>query len=197
MKCLLKMDCYALWKQLKFFLAIILLYILFSLVSRQYSMLGFSILFLCMLPYYMMQMTQETLFLILPCNRKRIVQERYLTALLVLIPGLILSLVSRLLLGPESLSMLLLQLSACLLILAIQIPLIYKFGTVRARLLLLFTMALFFGSSGAIAALVSSVQETEILRTLGLIAWIALPVSVALLGVSYLISLAIYEKKEF
>lgn len=195
MKSLLLMDVYTLWKQLKFFLVVVLLYAVGSLVSGAYEMLSFSFLFLCMLPYYLMQLTPEVIFLILPCDRKLIVTERYLTVLLALIPGLILILACAL--SGGSIIIPILQMSSCLTILAILLPLVLRFGAVKARLFTILMFALFFGSSGAIVGGLMGSEVPEPGQMLKLTAWGALAVSLVLLGISYLVSLRIYERREF
>lgn len=195
MKSLLMMDCYTLWRQLKLFLVVVLLYAVGALVSGAYEMLSFSFLFLCMLPYYLVQLTPDTLFLILPCTRRQIVQERYLSILLSLLPSLLLSVAC--VLAGGSLLIPVFQIAACLTILAVLLPLVLRFGPVKARLFTILTVALFFGSSGAIVGGVMGTDLKPIESTLSAVSWATLGGSLILLGISYLISLRIYEKREY
>lgn len=195
MKSLFLMDGYTLWKQLKFFLVVVLLYAVGSLVSGAYEMLSFSFLFLCMLPYYLMQLMPENMFLILPCTRKQIVQERYLTVLLALIPSLLLTLAC--VLAGGSLLIPVFQMASCLMILAVLLPLVLRFGPMKARLFTVLIIALFFGSNGAIVGGIMGTDLKPIGFTLSVVSWAALGGSLVLLWISYLISLRVYEKREY
>lgn len=197
MKALLRLDGYCIWSQFKLFLVVIFLYGIGALLSRQATFLLFSILFFCMIPYYLMQLTQGKFCLLLPCTRRQIVQERYLSLLLLIPPILVLLLLARLIVGPDSLPLLLFQLSSCLLIQGILIPLFYKFGAAKARLLLILTMGCFFGSSAALAAFAGESISFAFSGHLTLVAVAVLFLTLAVLWVSYRISLAIYEKQEF
>lgn len=202
MKCLLMLDWYVLWKQFKLFLFFILFYAVISLISQSYNFLGFSVLFLCMLPYYLMQINDggqvDALLLLMPAGRTKIVQERYLTALIIALPALLLMLAAWLTVGREAAFMLMIQLAAGLIALALLMPLVYKFGATKFRMLMLLMLALLFGSNGVIVGLL---EEDIPVLNLGswfqVLAWWAVPIALVLLGVSYLVSLRIYEKREF
>lgn len=202
MKSLLLLDWYTLWKQLKLFLFFILFYAVISLVSQSYMFLGFSVLFLCMLPYYLVQMNDsgrmDAVFLLMPNSRSSIVKERYITALISALLSLPLMLPTWLVMGIDALFMLVFQLAAGLLVLALLLPLAFKFGATKSRLFTLLMLALFFGSSGMVTGLLD--EDVSVL-SLGswfqTLTWLAVPASLVLLGVSYLVSLRVYDKREF
>lgn len=203
MKSLLLLDGYALWKQLKLFLGFIVLYPILALVSQNLIFMTFSTLFLCMLPYYLLQInnsrTVGALMQLMPLSRSTVVAERYLSALLSVACALPILLILRLVSGPDAAILMVLQIAACLSILALMLPLAYKLDPTKSRLLLMALMFLFFGATGAISNLTGDLPLSEIAldRWVPVLTAAALPVALALLGVSYLVSLRIYQKQEF
>ncbi len=201
MKCLLLLDFYALWKQLKIFLFFILAYAVGSLITGQYMFLGFAVMFLLMLPYYLQQLLEggqvDASLLLAPIGRRTIVGARYLTVLLCVLPALALAAGAWAVLGADAALQLLLQTAASLVGISIILPLLYRFGAAKSRMLLLLMFALFFGSTG----LISGFSEEISLAALG--GWfpwlvrLALPAALAVLGLSWLVSVRIYEKREF
>ena len=203
MKSLLLLDWYTLWKQLKLFLFFIAFYAAMALMSQSYAFLGFSVLFLCMMPYYLLQLNDgsrvDALLLLMPVSRTTVVAERYITALLSAACALPIFLAAGLIMGGDAVTLLALQLAAGLLVLALLLPLAYKFGATKSRMLMLVMLALFFSTSGIISGLLtedSSLPEVAIDHWVGILARFALPGALVLLGVSYLVSLRIYEKRE-
>ena len=204
MKSLLLLDWYTLWKQLKLFLFFIAFYAVIALMSRSYAFLGFSVLFLCMMPYYLLQLNDSThvdaLLLLMPVGRTTVVAERYVTALLSAACALPIFLAAGLTMGGDAVALLALQLAAGLLVLALLLPLAYKFGATKSRMLMLVMLALFFSTSGIISGLLTEdngLPEIAIDHWVGILARFALPAALVLLGVSYLVSLRIYQKREF
>lgn len=204
MKSLLLLDWYTLWKQLKLFLFFIVFYAAISLAGQSYSFLGFSVLFLCMMPYYLLQLNDSTrvdaLLLLMPVGRQTVVAERYVTALLSAACALPIFLAAGLVMGGEAVALLALQLAAGLLVLALLLPLAYKFGATKSRMLMLVMLALFFSTSGIISGLLTEdngLPEIAIDHWVGILARFALPAALVLLGVSYLVSLRIYQTREF
>ena len=193
MKSLLLLDWYTLWKQLKLFLFFIVFYAAISLAGQSYSFLGFSVLFLCMMPYYLLQLNDSTrvdaLLLLMPVGRQTVVAERYVTALLSAACALPIFLAAWLVMGGEAVALL-----------ALLLPLAYKFGATKSRMLMLVMLALFFSTSGIISGLLTEdngLPEIAIDHWVGILARFALPAALVLLGVSYLVSLRIYQKREF
>lgn len=202
MKSLLLLDWYTLWKQLKMFLFFILLYAIISLVSQSYMFLGFSVLFLCMLPYYLMQMNDsvhmDAVFLLMPNSRSSLVRERYITALIAALLALPLMLAAWLVVGLDAVFMLVFQLAAGLLVLSLLLPLAFKFGAAKSRWLMLLMLALFFGSSGAITGLLEEdISLLSLVNWVQTLVWFVVPATLVLLGVSCLVSLRIFAKREF
>ncbi|MGM9593559.1 MAG: ABC-2 transporter permease [Candidatus Onthomonas sp.] len=204
MKSLLLLDWYTLWKQLKLFLFFIAFYAVMALMSQSYAFLGFSVLFLCMMPYYLLQLNDNThvdaLLLLMPVGRTTVVAERYVTALLSAACALPIFLAAGLIMGGDAVTLLVLQLAAGLLVLALLLPLAYKFGATKSRMLMLVMLALFFSTSGIISGLLTEdngLPEIAIDHWVGILARFALPAALVLLGVSYLVSLRIYQKREF
>ncbi len=89
-----------------------------------------------------------------------------------------------------------------LLLLAVMIPLWYRFGYIKTRILNVFLFVLIFSSGSILSELGSLLDSSAILKSLSTasLGWLAASGSVFCLGVlalSCLISIRIYERKEF
>ena len=182
-------------------------------------LVGFLSLMVTMLPFTCFNVDHaakwDTYGLALPVSRNKIVGARYLALLLLLAVCAVISLLvgaGMLLSGRgEDVSVTLLTALVCLglgtLINAPMLPLIYWFGAERARIIF---FALFFGVSGLGTLWLVPMGGAEWLKAVinntdafyqseafvAAAALVFLAVSLALLGVSYLISCAIYKRKE-
>ncbi len=87
----------------------------------------------------------------------------------------------------------------CLFILAILIPLCYKFGANKTRIFTVVFVGLAAAISGGAVAYSSALEESslEVTRTLSLVALPALAVGLGALVISYGVSQKILDKKEF
>ncbi|MBQ3090707.1 MAG: ABC-2 transporter permease [Oscillospiraceae bacterium] len=202
MRSLLLLDGYTVIRQLKFFLFFILFYFAFALATPNAIFLGFSTLFLMMMPYYLMQYTEsyrsDALFLILPGSRKTIVQERYLSVLIALVPVLLLSLLSGLIHSWDYCLVALAEATTAVLVLAVLLPLAYRFGNTKMRLILTVFIGVMIGVSSGAGNLLEEGDLTPLsLPLFPLLAFVALLLSLLILLVSYRISLKIYAGKEF
>ncbi|HIT19276.1 MAG TPA: ABC-2 transporter permease [Candidatus Fimivivens faecavium] len=139
--------------------------------------------------------------LTLPLTRREIVRSKYLFAMILLGAGLLLSLAAGVgfsLAGGgedlvETLASTAGSLIAALFLTSVMIPLIYRFGTEKSRLML-FAVAV-LPTAALFLLYQSGVTITEQALKAALIA--AVPVSVVLFYLSYRVSAAIYERKEF
>lgn len=202
MKALLLLDGYTLIKQLKLFLVFIVLYAGLSLYSGEFMLLGFSAMFLVLLPYYLMQFCEssrtDALFLLLPNDRKTIVQERYLTILLTLVPVGLLILVIALILNTESALLVLTECALGMAVLSVIVPLVYKFGVTKSRMILIFAVAVLGASGGAMGSVLGDEAAAFLSGNLfHAIALLSMPLALVVVFISYRISLAIYSSSEF
>ncbi len=202
MKALLLLDGYTLMKQLKLFLIFIVLYAGLSLYSGEFMFLGFSAMFLVLLPYYLMQFCEhsrtDALFLLLPNTRKAIVQERYLTLLLTLIPVAVLAGITALVLNPESALLIVAECALGLIVLSVILPLAYRFGVTKSRLILIFAVATLGASGGVMGSVLgdgaAAFLSSSPVYTLSLL---SVPLALVVVFISYRISLAVCAEKEF
>ena len=134
--------------------------------------------------------------LTMPFARRDLVTAKYLLLLPILCVSLLLPLGLGLIMG-ESLSQLLGALAAsssvALILAAITLPLLLKFGVEKGRLMLMAAVMLgvFLPSL--------AVQKADDLEALSFLnqPWLLLPAALAAIAASYSISVKIYEKKEF
>lgn len=203
MKSLLLLDWYTLWKQLKLFLAFILFYAVLSLVIQNAQFLAFSLMFLCVMPFYLLQINEGSRFdvtlLLAPISRRLIVGERYVTVLMSAVLSLPLMLATWLVLGADAALILVFQLSVGLVLIALLLPLAYKFGSTKSRIFMMLLLVLFFVFAGASQSLYENMGA--VLSVFGnwflLFIRFSLPAALVLLLVSYFISVQIYEKRSF
>lgn len=182
-------------------------------------LVGFLSLMVTMLPFTCFNVDHaakwDTYGLALPVSRGKIVGARYLALLLLLAMCAVVSLLvglGMLVSGrEEDVSVTLLTALVCLglgtLINAPMLPLIYWFGAERARIIF---FALLFGVSGLLTLWLLPMGGAEWLKTIinstdafyqseafvAIAALVFLALSLVLLGVSYLVSCAIYQRKE-
>ncbi|MBQ9165782.1 MAG: ABC-2 transporter permease [Oscillospiraceae bacterium] len=202
MKALLLLDGYTLMKQLKLFLAFIVLYAGLSLYSQEFMLLGFSTIFLVLLPYYLMQYCEtfktDALFLLLPNTLKTVVQERYLTLLFTLVHTAVLAGVTELVLDPESALLIAVECALGLIAMSVIVPLAFKFGVTKSRMVLIFAIAALGSFGGIVGSVlggdVAEVLSGSLLHTLSLL---SLPIALVVVLISYHVSLALYTQREF
>lgn len=202
MKALLLLDGYTLMKQLKFYFVFLTLYAGISLYSGQFMFLGFCVMFLTLMPYYLMQYTESTksdaLFLLMPCSRKTIVQERYVSVLLTLIPAALLALATLLVMGPDSALLILAECGLGLTLLSVALPIVYRYGVAKTRLILVCIMAALGGLGGGIGSRLGESAPGLFSETLPF--WLpilTLVIALSALLISYHVSLRVYTKREF
>lgn len=139
--------------------------------------------------------------LTLPLTRREIVRSKYLFAMILLGAGLLLALLAGVGLSlagggeglAETLASVAGSLIAALFLISVMIPLIYRFGTEKSRLIL-FAVAV-LPTAVLFLLYQFGVPVTE--RALKIALFAAVPASVVLFYLSYRVSAAIYERKEF
>lgn len=140
----------------------------------------------------------------MPVTRKQIVVSRYLTFLILILTGMVIgtafSVVCALIYGEVNLGEILVsQLFAFLIpafIASFSVPLCYKFGTQKMRLFLvgIFLVPSFIIGMGAKFL---NLTQSSIQTILSMLVWLLPVLVLALLGVSVLVSISIYQKKQF
>lgn len=194
MKALLRKDITVLWRRMKIFFLLILV---FSAVPSAFQN-TFAVVYAAMIPYSIFSVDEvskwDTLSMMLPYSAKEIVGSKYLlggafiafSALLVWAGRLV-----HLLLGiPVMEDLTLMAVCISLLVMDLTLPAVFRFGVEKARLTMLFLIAAVCGSAGAASTLV----EQDIRLGGGL-----LPLVIAAgVGtvVSVRVSMAMWEKRK-
>ena len=194
MKALLRKDITVLWRRMKIFFLLILV---FSAVPSAFQN-TFAVVYAAMIPYSIFSVDEvskwDTLSMMLPYSTKEIVGSKYLlggafiafSALLVWAGRLV-----HLLLGiPVMEDLTLMAVCISLLVMDLSLPAVFHFGVEKARLTMLFLIAAVCGSAGAASTLV----EQDIRLGSGL-----LPLVIAAgVGtvVSVRVSMAMWEKRK-
>lgn len=137
----------------------------------------------------------------LPISRKDIVRGKYLLALLftlfgagiAIAVGLLFSVLNRGISLPETLTLSYALFAVGLIFASILLPLVFKFGPEKARLMVIAVFAVPTAAFVALTSAGSKLPDTQFLNLLFLLSPLILAI---VLTLSYLASRAIYEKKE-
>ena len=192
MKALLLKDFYVLWKQMKAFLVLILL---FSALPGSYNAI-FAVTYAAMLPYscvaYDERSKWDQLAAMMPYSNRDLVLSRYILGWIAGAGACLLSLLLQ-----EGFALILHQdvypdtliasFFVCLSTLAITLPLIFRFGVERGRLIMLLIIFLVCGSAGALSGIADSLSGT-----LPAPVWLIVPLSLVLTALSIPLSLRWY-----
>lgn len=217
MKGLIIKDLLFLKNNMKTFLIILLAFAIIAISSENYSFMIYTI------PFFLVMMTISTFnydefnnwnsyCLTLPISRKKIVQSKYLFTIFLAIIGIILSAliiiifksINQSLNLEEQISNFSGSFFAVSLIISILYPLIYKFGSEKGRI---FIFIIVIGISIILGVIFSLLEQLSInyqylLSSLNSLNYIQISlsmliISIVIIIISYLISLRIYQKKEF
>ena len=166
MKALLMKDCYVLWKQIRLFVIILLVFCLFN---GSFGSL-FVVIWSAMMPYTAMAYDERSkwdqLAAMMPYSTRDIVLSKYALGWLLMVCAMVLCLavqtVARFVgtdLDTVAPSGYLLGLLAGVLILNITLPLFFRFGVERGRLTMFLLIILICGATGALTTVPVSVAE--------------------------------------
>ena len=166
MKALLMKDCYVLWKQMRIFILILLVFCLFN---GSFGNL-FVVIWASMMPYTAMAYDERSkwnqLAAMMPYSTRDIVLSKYALGWLLMVCALVLCLVVQTLariagsgLDAVAPSGYLLGLLAGILILNITLPLFFRFGVEKGRMWMFLLIILVCGASGALSSVTISVAE--------------------------------------
>ncbi len=214
MKGLLKKDLLLLWKNMKTVVVLVLVYaVVFGAQGAETAMSTMSIIFSLlgvMLPLYSLaydsQARWDLFARALPVGKRQIVLSKYVLAVAFIGAGLAVEFAAALILSgalglpwllPQAAAVSLCMAAGCLLLLALEMPLYYRFGPEKARLLIFLMVALAAALGGALVSLqgeaglpLAALPGSPVLAALA-----ALLVVLCLAG-SFFLSLRIYCKQE-
>lgn len=195
MKALLLKDYCVLWKQLRFFLLFILI---FSALPGGFNGV-FAVTYAALLPYsciaYDERSKWDQLAAMMPYTARDLVLSRYVLGWIAAAGACALSLVLQ---GVFSTLLdtgfypitLVLAFFACLTTLAITLPLIFRFGVERGRLLMFLIIFLVCGSAGALGGIADATSGLPPAAV-----WLLLPVSLVLTVLSVPLSIRWYAHR--
>lgn len=195
MKALLLKDYCVLWKQLRFFLLFILI---FSALPGGFNGV-FAVTYAALLPYsciaYDERSKWDQLAAMMPYTARDLVLSRYVLGWIAAAGACALSLVlqgvfSTLLETGFYPVTLVLAFFACLTTLAITLPLIFRFGVERGRLLMFLIIFLVCGSAGALGGIADATSGLPPAAV-----WLLLPVSLVLTVLSVPLSIRWYAHR--
>lgn len=164
---LLLKDFYTLIKQMKVFIAMI---VIFSLLPN-FSMTGFAIIYAAMLPITAMAYDERSkwhqLAAMMPYSVRDLVLSKYLlgygtvgaTFVMVLIARLILGAIKGQPAGGAELMTIFITANAALIIEAVNLPLMFRFGVEKGRMLLLVLVAMLVMAAMASVSLLSTLVD--------------------------------------
>ena len=166
MKALLMKDCCVLWKQMRIFILILLVFCLFN---GSFGNL-FVVIWSAMMPYTAMAYDERSkwdqLAAMMPYSTRDIVLSKYALGWLLMVCAMVLCLAVQTLarlagtdLDTVAPSGYLLGLLAGVLILNITLPLFFRFGVERGRLTMFLLIILICGATGALTTVPVSVAE--------------------------------------
>ena len=206
MKALLLKDWYVLWKQTRFFFLYVLI---FSMIPGVYYNL-FAVCYASMLPYTAMAYDERShwnqLSAMMPYSVRDLVLSRYVIGWISILGADMLSLLSPLVgvllhldkffhLGSFSWSIVPLSVAASGTILAVMLPLMFRFGVERARLMVVFFIVLASAGCTVIGIAVTPSMGGELPQVFPLWKWILLLISIAANVVSIRISMNLYQRR--
>ena len=170
MTALILKDCFVLWKQMRLFIVILLVFCLFN---GSFGSL-FVVVWSAMMPYTAMAYDERSkwdqLAAMMPYSTRDLVLSKYALGWLCMAAAMVLSLIAQGLArfaGPEALeiaplSSYLFGLLAGVLILNITLPLFFRFGVEKGRMWMFLMIILVCASTGALSTVPISVAEGQI-----------------------------------
>ena len=159
MKALLMKDLYVLWRQMKIFFLLIGVFAAGPSVFQN----TFAILYAAMVPYTAFAQDESskwnTLAVMMPYSTKEIVVSKYLLGGIAIAAAagitMVFQNVMKLLGGPAVGNMTLtMAMLIAVIMVDITLPLVFRFGVEKGRMIVVFTLAMIGGSAGALSSLV-------------------------------------------
>ena len=200
MKALMIKDTYVIWKQMKYFLFLILI---FSALPSGFNN-AFAVIYAAMLPYtalaYDERSKWDQLAAMMPYSTRDVVLGKYVFGWLCIggaavLSGLlqsVLSLVIHRAFLPSTLAM---SVLGALCILAISLPLMFRLGVEKGRLGMFLIIFLVCGGAGAIASIAESASNGVHFAFQGTVLAVLLIAALVLTAVSVSLSIRFYTKR--
>ena len=201
MKALILKDTYVIWRQMKYFLVIILL---FSALPSGFNN-AFAVVYTSMLPYtalaYDERSKWDQLAAMMPYSARDVVLGKYVFGWLCIgaaavLSGLLqmaLSLVVDRVFLP---GVMVLSVLGAVCILAISLPLMFRMGVEKGRLAMFLVIFLVCGAAGAIAHIAESVGSGTVFAFQGPVLGVTLLAALVLTAVSVPLSMRFYTKRQ-
>ena len=200
MKALILKDTYVIWRQMKYFLVMILL---FSALPSGFNN-AFAVIYAAMMPYtalaYDERSKWDQMAAMMPYSARDVVLGKYVFGWLCIGAAAVLSALLQAVLslavhrtflpGVMALSVL-----GALCILAITLPLMFRFGVEKGRLAMFLIIFLVCGAAGAIANIAESVEQGTSFAFQGSVLVILLIAAVVLTAVSIPLSQRFYRER--
>ena len=175
MKALIQKDLYVLWKQLRVFLLIILV---FSAMNGAFGA-AFPIVYCAMLPYSALAYDERSnwnrLAAMMPYSTADLVISKYILGWLCTLAAAVCSSLCRILFdrlmhtADYSLAATAAAIFLSFCILALSLPAMFRFGVEKGRLIMLLTIFLVCGGAGTLGSIAENVNVTGLLSALTLI----------------------------
>ena len=201
MKALIIKDTYVIWRQMKYFLILILI---FSALPSGFNN-AFAVIYTSMLPYtalaYDERSKWDQLAAMMPYSTRDAVLSKYVFGWLCIggaavLSGLLqmaLSLVVDRVFLP---GVMVLSVLGALCILAISLPLMFRMGVEKGRLAMFLVIFLVCGAAGAIAHIAESVGSGTVFAFQGPVLGVTLLAALVLTAVSVPLSMRFYDKRQ-
>ena len=201
MKALIIKDTYVIWRQMKYFLILILI---FSALPSGFNN-AFAVIYTSMLPYtalaYDERSKWDQLAAMMPYSTRDMVLGKYVFGWLCIggaavLSGLLQAIISLVIdraFLPGTLAM---SVLGALCILAISLPLMFRLGVERGRLGMFLIIFLICGGAGAIAHIAESVGSGTVFAFQGPILVVLLIAALVLTAVSVPLSMRFYTKRQ-
>ena len=201
MKALIIKDTYVIWRQMKYFLILILI---FSALPSGFNN-AFAVIYTSMLPYtalaYDERSKWDQLAAMMPYSTRDMVLGKYVFGWLcigaaVVLSGLLqmaLSLVVDRVFLP---GVMVLSVLGAVCILAISLPLMFRMGVEKGRLAMFLVIFLVCGAAGAIAHIAESVGSGTVFAFQGPVLGVTLLAALVLTAVSVPLSMRFYTKRQ-
>lgn len=192
MKALIKKDLYVLTRQMRIFLVMI---VVFTLLPGA-SMTVFAVVYTAMLPYtalaYDERSKWDQIAAMLPYTNADIVLAKYLLGYLMVGAAAALNLAAKLITHSE-LGVILLGFCMGLIMMAVTLPLMFRFGVERGRMFFIVLMV-FLGVGGA--SLVTGISESPNTQSMEHLLIMVLPAAAVVLNaISIPISILLYGRR--
>ena len=201
MKALILKDTYVIWRQMKYFLVMILL---FSALPSGFNN-AFAVIYTSMLPYtalaYDERSKWDQMAAMMPYSTRDVVLGKYVFGWLCIgaaavLSGLLqmaLSLVVDRVFLP---GVMVLSVLGAVCILAISLPLMFRMGVEKGRLAMFLVIFLVCGAAGAIAHIAESVGSGTVFAFQGPVLGVTLLAALVLTAVSVPLSMRFYTKRQ-